>query len=193
MGSAASGAVCVPVARCSGASACHICATRREPSRSMAVTHGYSTQPTSAYVSPAHGHSGLPTFQAGHEGSIPFARSNPKPQLRTLVSMSMVAIRKPCPGLVPVACPKGTGEYPFSPPTARSPSRQQSPGPVPEMRALAESDIATLGMPFMKGRVWRFIEVGRAVLAPAVVGCVGGPVSGGGSLPGDSDADMDAE
>src|SRR5712691_1458954 len=38
-----------------------------------------------------------------------------------------------------------------------------------------------------------FIDVCRAVLASAVVGCVGGPVSGGGSLPGDCDADMDAE
>jgi len=37
------------------------------------------------------------------------------------------------------------------------------------------------------------INVLRAALAAAVVGCVGGPVSGGGSLPGDGDADVDAE
>jgi hypothetical protein len=28
------------------------------------------------------------TFQAGHEGSIPFARSNPKPQVRASISRS---------------------------------------------------------------------------------------------------------
>ena len=33
----------------------------------------------------------------------------------------------------------------------------------------------------------------RAVLATAVVGCVGRPVSGGGALPGDCDADVDVE
>ncbi len=36
-------------------------------------------------------------------------------------------------------------------------------------------------------------DVFVAVLALAVVGCVGRLVSGGGSLPGDSDADVDAE
>src|SRR5260370_32512360 len=38
-----------------------------------------------------------------------------------------------------------------------------------------------------------FIDVRRAALASAVVGGVGRPVSGRGSLPGDSDADVDAE
>ncbi len=31
----------------------------------MAVTHGSSTRPTSAYTGPAHTRLGLPTFQAG--------------------------------------------------------------------------------------------------------------------------------
>ena len=38
-----------------------------------------------------------------------------------------------------------------------------------------------------------FVDVRRSALASAVVGGVGSPVSGGGSLPGDSDADVDAE
>ena len=60
---------------------CHICATYRRLPRLLAVTHGLRTCPTSTYVSPAHAQAGVPTFQAGHEGSIPFARSNQKPQV----------------------------------------------------------------------------------------------------------------
>ena len=44
------------------------------------------------------------TFQAGHEGSIPFARSNPNPQLRGSYPGDRTKIKKLCPGRVPVAC-----------------------------------------------------------------------------------------
>jgi hypothetical protein len=43
----------------------------KEPQRSVTVTHGCSSDPTSACVSPAHARRGLPIFPAGHEGSIP--------------------------------------------------------------------------------------------------------------------------
>ncbi len=52
--------------RCSSGSApCHGCAIRQEPQRSVTVTHGCSSDPTSACVSPAHARPGLPIFQAG--------------------------------------------------------------------------------------------------------------------------------
>jgi hypothetical protein len=48
----------------------HAWATSHELSRLAAVTHGHSTQQASRNVVP-----GRPIFQAGHEGSIPFART----------------------------------------------------------------------------------------------------------------------
>jgi hypothetical protein len=43
------------------------------------------------------------TFQAGHEGLIPFARSNPKHPVSGVSTGDCRMIRKPCPSCVPVA------------------------------------------------------------------------------------------
>jgi len=56
--------------------ACHIRATRRELQRPLTATHGQPTTRTSDYVWPGQLASVHPNFQAGHEGPIPFARSN---------------------------------------------------------------------------------------------------------------------
>jgi hypothetical protein len=57
---------------------CHIRATSQGPSRLVTVTHGQRARLTSAYFGPVQACAGLPTFQAGHAGSIPVARSGPE-------------------------------------------------------------------------------------------------------------------
>jgi hypothetical protein len=60
----------------------HERATRHAPKESAAVSHGHSPAPSSLNVYAAHGRCRLPTFQAGHEGSIPFAHSIANPQVK---------------------------------------------------------------------------------------------------------------
>ena len=70
----------------------------------MAVTYARDTRPASAYVSPAHAQSGVPTFRAGHEGPIPFsrsfARSNTKPQLKLGIKDALCGHQEAVPLLV---------------------------------------------------------------------------------------------
>jgi hypothetical protein len=60
----------------------HTWAISHEASRLAAVTHAHSAPKASRNVAPGGPDTAPPTFQAGHEGPIPFARSNQKPQLR---------------------------------------------------------------------------------------------------------------
>jgi hypothetical protein len=55
---------------------CHKRATRREPQQSVTATHGHWVASACGYDCPGQPARALPNFQAGHEGSIPFARSS---------------------------------------------------------------------------------------------------------------------
>jgi hypothetical protein len=55
--------------------ACHTRATRQGDWRSVTATYGYSRACEQANAFAAQGQAMPPIFQAGHEGSIPFARS----------------------------------------------------------------------------------------------------------------------
>jgi hypothetical protein len=56
---------------------CHIRATRQSDQRSVTVTHGQEHPPDlHRCLRWSPGVACLPIFQAGHEGSIPFARSS---------------------------------------------------------------------------------------------------------------------
>jgi hypothetical protein len=66
---------------------CHIRATHGGRKRSAAATHGQTATHTSNDECAGQLARDLPNFQAGHEGSIPFARSNPKPQVSASIDL----------------------------------------------------------------------------------------------------------
>jgi hypothetical protein len=85
--------------------ACHIRATSHGDQESSAVTHGSNPAVTRAEVDTGRQPRALPIFQAGHEGSIPFVRSNPKPQVSATTDVSATKIMMLARACVPAACP----------------------------------------------------------------------------------------
>jgi hypothetical protein len=78
----------------SGSAPCHGCAIRQEPQRSVTVTPGCSSDPTSAYVSPAHARPGLPIFQAGDLGVRSACGKVRLPAVRNGLCRSLTAINR---------------------------------------------------------------------------------------------------
>ena len=87
----------------------HGWATSHERSWLPAVTHKHSPSVASKNVAPGRQDPAPPTFQAGHEGSIPFARSfarsSVNPQVSTLSPARSATVTTLYPAAVPAACP----------------------------------------------------------------------------------------
>ncbi len=96
---------------------------------SLTVTHEYGKPVRCDDVLPGRQPPGLPIFQAGHEGSIPFARSDEKPQVTgSCPALEPLRSAPRVPG-VPDTCPTNDGwpSHPTSGPALHEKVLGQTP------------------------------------------------------------------